>query len=288
MKKLTLAASLVVCLFLFFWNPGYVYTETAAPSAANTGAPGEQTCNQANCHVGAQVNLDPGKLTINSVGTPSIANGYTPNTQYNLYVNLNSGTTRYGFQLTALDQNNNAAGTLSRTDVNKTELTTQGGRQYISHKNATSTAAWAFRWTAPATDIGAVTFYLTGCGANADNTASGDVIYRGRAVATTSGFSQLNLTGMKPINADEVQSLKIFPNPFREKLSIEYFLHDENRVTIALFDLSGKMVKQLDECIEIPGFHQRNFTFEEKLTAGIYLLRMTEGEKAYFKKLLAE
>lgn len=287
MKKVTICAS-IVCLFLFFWNPGYVYTETAAPSAANTGAPGEQTCNQSNCHVGAQVNLDPGKLTISSLGTPSIANGYVPGTQYNLYVNLNSGTPRYGFQFTALDQNNNAAGTLSLTNVNLTDITTQGGRQYVSHKNAGSTAAWTFRWLAPATDIGEVTFFAAGCGANADNTATGDVIYQGRAVATTSGFSQLNLTSAQPINADEVQALKIFPNPFRERLSVEYFLHDENRVTIELFDMNGKLVKQLDECVELPGFHQHNFAFEEKLTAGIYFLRISEGEKIYFKKLVAE
>jgi len=289
MKKSTMlfigAAAVTVMLCLC---PSYIYTETSSPAAGNTGAPGEQSCNQSGCHTGNPVNLEAGKLTLGSLGSPSISSGYAPNGLYNLYVNLSSGTPRYGFQITALDQNNNSAGTFTITDVNKTQASSLGGRQYVGHKNASSNNAWSFRWQAPATDIGQVTFYFTGCGANNDADKTGDVIYRGRATATTSVFSQLDLTGMKPINADEEQALKIYPNPFSEQLSVEYFLHDENRVKIELFSTEGKLVKHLDECVDFPGFYQRHFAFEEKMQQGIYVLRITEGEKTYFKKLMAQ
>jgi hypothetical protein len=288
MKKATIASfATFVFFFILLWNPSFLYTETGIPSGGNTGAPGEQTCGQGNCHVGNAENLEPGKLVLNTASSQNpITAGYKPDTLHKLFVNLNSGTPAYGFQITALDQNNNAAGTFSLISTSTTDLLTQGGRQYLSHKNANSTAAWTFNWKAPATDIGPITFYYTGLGANDDNQATGDVVYRGRAVVTTSSFSQLNLTNMPPINADEITTLKIFPNPMREKLNIEFFLHSENQVTIELFDVGGKVVKRIDEYVGSPGVHQRSFSFEEKLNQGIYLLKVTEGERVYFKKLM--
>lgn len=288
MKKTTLTALAIFCFFfMVLVNPDFVYTETTTPSTGNTGAPGEQSCNQAGCHVGNNVNLDMSKLTLSSV-SPDITSGYAPNTLYNLYINLSSGTSAYGFEITALDANNNAAGTFSKTDLTKTELTTANNRQYISHKAANSKNAWAFRWQAPATDIGEVTFYFVGLGADGDGTAAGDVVYRGRAVATTSSFSQLNLTGIAPINADKVASLSIFPNPIKDKLTVQYYLHEACKMKVELLDLNGKTVQQLDEFVQAPGFFQRSFTFNEQLTSGIYLLKITEGEQVYVKKLLAE
>lgn len=290
MKKLTLAAVLVFCFFLLvFVNPGTGFTEAAKPLSGSTGAPGEPTCAQSGCHVGNPVNVDAASLTFQSPLGADIQDGYIPDSFHHLSLTIQSITsTRFGFQMTALDQNNNKAGNFVRTETSFTELTTYGNRQYISHKNARTQAAFSFRWEAPQIDIGPVTFYFTACAADGDSTADGDLIYMGAATATTSGFTRLTVTGIQPINADEVQTFRFFPNPFNEKLNVEYYLHDANRVTIELFSLDGKLVKQLDTFTETPGFHRRNFSFDEKLTAGIYLLRFTEGEKVYFKKLIAE
>ncbi len=57
-------------------------------------------------------------------------------------------------------------------------------RQYIEHTAAgtfigqQNSASWTFNWTAPATDVGPVTFYAAGNQANNDGNTSGDYIYR--------------------------------------------------------------------------------------------------------------
>ena len=68
-------------------------------------------------------------------------------------------------------------------------------RQYIEH-SATGTfpgqsggASWTFNWVAPATNVGAVTFYAAGNQANSDGDTSGDQIYTTQATVTPSTSS---------------------------------------------------------------------------------------------------
>ncbi len=99
-----------------------------------------------------------------------------------------SGRQRFGFQLTALDQAGNRAGTLTSpsSDTQINPETGAGGRQYIEHTEIGTFATgpgsqtWQIRWTAPSTDIGTVTFWFAGNAANNDGTNQGDYIYTRR------------------------------------------------------------------------------------------------------------
>ncbi len=282
-----IAATFVAAILTL--QPAFIYTNITTPPAGHTGAPGEQTCAVSGCHTGSSENLDPTKLSLASVATPSIASGYTPGSIYNMTVNM--GTVQQpvkGFQVTALDQNNNGAGTFTLTNPNSTSLSSIGNRQYVGHNNANTTAAWTFRWQAPATNIGPVTFYLVGNGANGNASVAGDIIYRARYSATTSSFNQIILTGIQPVNADEVKTMSIYPNPFRERLNVQYYVHDESQIKFELFDIAGSSVAVLAEKTDLPGYHQLSFDLNEKIKTGVYILRINEGEKVYFKKLLAE
>jgi uncharacterized repeat protein (TIGR01451 family) len=94
---------------------------------------------------------------------------------------------RWGFELTVLDTSDEKAGTLQNLD-DFTQILDNAGpgavRQYIEHSaigtfvGQQNTASWTFNWTAPATDIGVVTFYAAGNQANADGNTSGDYIYK--------------------------------------------------------------------------------------------------------------
>lgn len=154
---------------------------STGPPAGHTGAPGELTCTQ--CHSGP----DPsgGILTITPPQT------YMPGQTYQVVVRhtTNDQTrTRWGFQLTAL-ANNNMAGVLANIS-GFTQTLTGGSRQYIehtvagTHKGTTSVATWAFNWTAPADNVGAVTFYAAGNQADSSGTPDGD------RIVTTSAMSQ--------------------------------------------------------------------------------------------------
>jgi glucose/arabinose dehydrogenase len=158
------------------------YAKSTGPDVGHTGAPNEKTCDE--CHVPDAGSVPPGQLLI---GAPQ---SYVPGQTYQLSVsetNASPTRQRWGFQLTAIDDNGDRAGTLQAGGDGRTQVLTGGfapnpSRQYIEHTQTgtfvgqSNGATWTFNWTAPATDAGPVTFYSAGNQANNDNNSSGDSI----------------------------------------------------------------------------------------------------------------
>lgn len=162
---------------------GSVHAFSSGPPAGYAGAPQEEPEACAECHVPP----DAGTGTI-SITAPQT---YVPGNTYLITVtntNTDPTRTRWGFQLTVLDNaSDEKAGELQGTDGTTQVLNNAGpgsARQYIEH-TATGTfvgqqngASWTFNWTAPATDVGPVTFYAAGNHANNDGNTSGDYVYK--------------------------------------------------------------------------------------------------------------
>lgn len=158
---------------------------SSGPPAGFTGAPGENdcaACHTPNTHTGGQFTILP---------PPE----YIPGQTYEVRVRHTSPDVtrlRWGFELTALDSENFAAGTFANLSEN-TQTLEQDGRFYIEHTSAgtfpgqTGGSEWAFNWTAPATDIGPVTFYAGGNQANNDESPDGDQIYLTFASSSVGG-----------------------------------------------------------------------------------------------------
>lgn len=153
----------------------------SGPEAGKTGAPEESDCTE--CHFSSGVNTGTGILSIQ--GAPAT---YSPNQEIPITVRLSqSGRTRFGFQITAIDEQGRGAGTLIVTDIGRTQLgqAMLGGkeRQYINHTFPGTTTgganenSWTFTWKAPAQSVGKVTFYAAGNAANNNNSQTGDLIY---------------------------------------------------------------------------------------------------------------
>ena len=168
-------------LFFIAFNSRLSPTVLAFPDGApvgTSGAPGEVTCTD--CH---SQNTLTGQFQIIA---PS---GYVPGQTYQITVQHTTNDAsrkRWGFQITALRPGNTAAGTFASTDLN-TQTLSGGGRFYVdqtstgSFRNQTGGATWTFNWTAPATDVGTVTFYAAGLQANNANGDSGDQTYTATA-----------------------------------------------------------------------------------------------------------
>ncbi|HEX6622752.1 MAG TPA: PQQ-dependent sugar dehydrogenase, partial [Pyrinomonadaceae bacterium] len=188
MVKIKLLVVLVfvagVGAILLFGNGGAgrrVHAFSAGPPAGYTRAPGEEPEACAECHV--VENAGTGQLTLTVPPT------YVPGQTYDITVrhtNTDQTRVRWGFQLTALDASDEKAGTLAPLDELTQVLDNQGpfpDRQYIEHTSQgtffgqQNGAAWTFRWTAPAENVGPVTFYAAGNQANGDSNTSGDNIY---------------------------------------------------------------------------------------------------------------
>ncbi|HEY6245665.1 MAG TPA: PQQ-dependent sugar dehydrogenase [Pyrinomonadaceae bacterium] len=177
----------VLSAFLGFLLTGdnatrHVSAFSAGPPAGYTGAPGEEPAACAECHVPPDAGT--GRISITAPQT------YVPGQSYPITVTHNNSDPtrlRWGFELTVLDTSDEKAGNLQNTDGLTQVLNNQGpggARQYIEHTSVgtfvgqQNGASWTFNWTAPATDIGPVTFYAAGNQANNDGNTSGDFIYK--------------------------------------------------------------------------------------------------------------
>jgi hypothetical protein len=148
--------------------------------AGRTGAPGESTCTS--CHA-----QNAGSGTFNIIAPTS----YTPGQTYQIQVqNSTTNMTRrvWGFQLTSL-----ASGVMAGTLANTTSTTrtrTGNGKTYIEQNSAgafpnqTGGSTWTFDWTAPATNVGNVTFYAAGLQGDNDSSEDGDQTYTTNVVIT--------------------------------------------------------------------------------------------------------
>jgi len=168
-------------LVLILFVSGVAYAKITGPDAGYTNAPGDLG-NCTSCHdTFHDPNVGPGSVRM--TGVPAV---YTPGQEYTATVIVQQNNRQnFGFQLTAIDQNGNRAGTLESigSDTQVNEETGAGGRQYIEHTevgtfpNGPASRSWLIRWTAPSTDIGPIRFWFAGNAANGDRTNQNDYIY---------------------------------------------------------------------------------------------------------------
>ena len=178
-KKILLlgATSLVTLLFV------NAIDSSNSPPVSNTGAPGENTCRS--CHNSFSLNPDldaNAQIVVRKNG--QAVDAYLPGQSYEVEVTVTrAGTSRFGFQMTALGTGNAmagnwTAGTGTTTGNGTGSLST---RRYIHQTSAGNSGSgsrtWNFTWNAPATGLGNVVFYLAYNCANNNGSSSGDRIY---------------------------------------------------------------------------------------------------------------
>lgn len=218
--KIVLLVLAVAGLFALSVESRRIHANSSGPSASRTGAPAigsfgaELNCSSSGCHSTYALNSGTGTLSINGVPTY-----YLPDQEITLTVTMNQASRgAYGFQLTAVDAQGNRAGTFTTSD-NRTQLLNGTGsftgRRYIQHSSSgisatgTNQASWTFKWKAPATPSGKVTFYAAGNAANGTGTSSNDYIYTTSksidplpyAAVSAASYSPTNVVSSEMISA---------------------------------------------------------------------------------------
>jgi SprB repeat len=148
------------------------------PPDASTGAPFDGKCN--NCHGGNNANGYSGTVTLSGLPNPIVLGQVYPLTLTMSSTNPNSTPAGGGFQLVAVDGNDNNAGTWLAPVNSGTGIDLANGRSYMEHRGpkdfsgANSSISWDFQWTAPASAAGnTIKFYYSGNFVNGGST-SGD------------------------------------------------------------------------------------------------------------------
>ena len=80
--------------------------------------------------------------------------------------------------------------------------------------------------------------------------------------------------------------LKVYPNPFSERLNFEFVSPSDDRVRIDIFDLSGRLMETVFDNTVKAGVNYNAALVPDKLISGIYLYRMTMGSQVYHGKVI--
>jgi hypothetical protein len=78
----------------------------------------------------------------------------------------------------------------------------------------------------------------------------------------------------------------INPNPFTEKININYSLDQGANVRIDILDVVGKPVFNLLDEFQAQGLHKLNWTTGNNLKKGAYFIRLQNGQRTYVQKII--
>ena len=153
-----------------------IYLSLICISLSNSGGPSGNVANNApsynnctQCHYGS-VNSGGGSASV--LGLPS--GGYIPGESYTLTVSVSGSNERgYGFQMASQVGNDNAGNFSLGSASENAEL--NGNR--VQHSTRTVSGEWIIEWLAPSSDIGDITFSVSGLATGGNSSTGGDNVY---------------------------------------------------------------------------------------------------------------
>jgi hypothetical protein len=283
MKKSTLLITSIITVSAFI-SAFDIMSDNGRAGA--TGSPGESTCNQANCHTGNSINAAGGSITIDA---PGLVNWeYNLGVTYTINVTVaRTGINLFGLGFEALTSAGANAGTLavinSQTTTKNATVLGNSRRSIVHNLNGGASAnshTFTFKWTAPTTNIGNVTFYVAGNAANGNGSVSGDFIYNTSQVVTpiaAAGIAE---------NYSNTLELSVFPNPVVEYVTLNYSLENSGFVTARLIAADGKFTEVLFTEKQQTGKQTKTVELNPGLAKGIYFIEIQAGNNKMAKKVI--
>ncbi|MDP6755361.1 MAG: FlgD immunoglobulin-like domain containing protein, partial [Candidatus Marinimicrobia bacterium] len=81
-----------------------------------------------------------------------------------------------------------------------------------------------------------------------------------------------------------------YPNPFNPVTTITYSLPEDSYISLAIYDMTGRLIKTLETGLSSAGIHENRWNgtnmFGENVPSGIYFCEMNDGKRANFIKLI--
>ena len=258
----------------FFSKNGHL--NASGSPIGRTGAPGEQNCT--GCHSGsAQSGATENTLVLINNFTPVTT--YLPGSTYSATLTMASNPAKKGFQATALDGTNTMAGTFVASTNTAISGTT---RKYANHKSTSNTSAvtsWLWSWTAPATNVGDITFYVATNKTNSNNNDSGDIIYLSQhviGVSASSGISEVEKQGNNFIAGYAPDNNSVIFN-FNNLSAGDLFFN--------LVDMNGRSVFTYDLGAAQIGENKQSIILPSDLKNGMYVVNLFLNNRAMSAKI---
>jgi hypothetical protein len=249
-------------------NPG-------GKSGSYAGAPGDNNCTE--CHTG---NTQSGSSVNSVIFTAGVSpvTSYTPNSTYNVTLTMTPNPAKKGFQAVAMDGSGNVVGTVSTVALGGAQIMS-GRATHQSSSNTNANAAWVWSWTAPATDVGDVTFYVASMSANGSGT-SGDVVYLSQHV-----FGSL-------ASIDEVKAEKYNFSAGYSSATNSVVMDFNSLVAgetyFNLVDLNGRSVFTYNMGNAQVGKNNQKIVLPNDLKNGMYIVNMFVNNNAMSQKIMIQ
>lgn len=289
MKKnyLILGLAAVSMGFFAFQNDSQMQISQKFSGGLNqgvTGAPGEannQACTM--CHSGTIQNGDQENVFVVVNASLQPVTSYNPGDVYTVSIDMASDPAKKGFSATALDGTDAMAGSFTGSGILGTQDFSTLGRDYVSHtstSNTNSTQLWGWTWTAPATNVGDVTFYVASNSANDDGSTSGDVIY----------LSQHVIGSVANVNEEDIieTSFNAGYNVEANKVVVDFTSLTSGDMFFNLVDMQGKSVFTKSMSNSLVGTNKHSVMLPSTIDNGMYVVHFFVGNKAMSSNILVQ
>ncbi len=295
-QKFTMKKSLIIPV-LFMGLTSFVVLgtyKTGGGHPSSTGAPGEATCSDATtgCHSDATINKDSVNL-VNTFSYSAADSSYTPGQTYTISIAaVKSGIQKFGFEVVALKKSDNGnIGTWIVTEATRTHAITGAGalasRSYLTHSLDGTPAVssglgkWSFKWKAPSTSQGKITFYYATSCTNNNNANTGEQLF-----LSSFTIHPISTASTSPIAKGS--KLNVTYDPSTRKLLINYHLNSAAIVGLSVFDLQGKQIQGFQTTNRPVGFNKQELELPVPLSKGIYLVNFEVGDQKVTEKILVQ
>ena len=82
------------------------------------------------------------------------------------------------------------------------------------------------------------------------------------------------------------QNLRVFPNPFQDKVNIEYQLTRSSEVKIEVYNILGARVLEIEHSNQLPGSYHYEIGADQLNAGAVYYLKFSVGDKTSVTKLI--
>lgn len=269
-----------------------VLKSTGPPACYSKEPPNNVSCTMSGCHSDHLTNSGTAQL---SLDLGDAGAGYSPNQTYNININLSkAGMLRAGFQIIAVQDNDqlSSPGTITLSNKATTQTLnvsdTHGGNCDATHKTwvehtfagtdvSGGNASWTYKWKAPATDVGNITFYLAALEANDDQDNLGDYTY---TLSKSMVFNPVQ--GLADFYFNNI---RIYPNPSSDAVNLTYN-HQITLDEIELIDAKGISKKVLNkQAIHLQESGNISMDLKE-MDSGVYFMKIKSGGSSLIKKVV--
>jgi len=162
-----------------------------------------------------------------------------------------------------------------RCDSLSLYYSTDNGRTYLPLASNISASDTSYLWTVPNVNSDSCKIKIIAYGPGWQYDES-DGIFR----ITSTGIEE----NRNPLTALRF-SLKVFPNPAKSQTAIRYSLPAQSKVSLQLYDISGRLVKTLVNEQKKQGIYKLNLNTKD-LSAGVYFLSLQSVSKRIIERLV--